>query len=91
MTRELSPHRGKTNAVYAQPAEQGGPREHWTDQALPVLGPATSQAMKPITGSKTTRTVQRTLRSVDALLWKILTIAQMSATRTRMPQRLLLP
>jgi hypothetical protein len=61
------------------------------DQALPVLGPAINHAMKPITGSKTTRTVQRTFRSVEALLWKILTIAQISAMRTRMPHKLLLP
>jgi hypothetical protein len=40
---------------------------------------------KPSTGNTSTSTVHRTFASVVALLWKILTIAQTSATRTIRP------
>ena len=50
-----------------------------------------SQMMKPNSGRRITRTVHNTLRSVEAPLWKMLTMAQMSATSKRMLHRLLWP
>ena len=45
--------------------------------------------MNPSTGSSSTTTVHSTLRPVLAVLMKMFTIAQMSATRTMRPHTLL--
>src|SRR5215470_17113631 len=51
-------------------------------QLRPVFGPRMNQRITPSTGRTSTRTIQSTFDPVLALLWKMLTIAQMSAIRT---------
>jgi hypothetical protein len=59
------------------------------DRYRVFLGPAKNQMMNPSTGRISTSTVHSTLRPVVAELEKMFTIAQMSATRTMSPHKLL--
>jgi hypothetical protein len=55
-------------------------------EVLPDFGPAISHTIKPINGRRRIRTIQKTFLPVVAVLWNVLTIAQISATSRIKPK-----